>query len=116
MTILLLDFILAFVAVEAAFIVWLRYRRGQAGALPGDILNLGSGFCLMLAVRLAWTNTSALAVIALVTAAGVVHAIEMTRRLRTGGPAKEKAPCSRRPLRRRSRNRPTERAASSDRR
>jgi hypothetical protein len=92
MTILLLDFILAFVAVEAAFIVWLRWSRGQANALPGDIMNLGSGFCLMLAVRLAWTNTSGLAVIALVTAAGVVHAVEMTRRLRTSEPAKEQAP------------------------
>jgi hypothetical protein len=82
MTLLLLDFILAFVAVEAVFIVWLRWSRGQAGSLPGDILNLGSGFCLMLAVRLAWTNTSAVAVIALVTVAGLVHAVEMTRRLR----------------------------------
>jgi hypothetical protein len=90
MTVLLLDFILVFVTVEAAFIVWRRYSRGEASALPGDLLNLGSGFCLMLAVRLAWTNTSAFLVIALVTAAGIVHAVEMTRRL--GRPAKEKAP------------------------
>jgi hypothetical protein len=88
MIILLLDFILAFVAAEAAFIVWRRTSRGEASALPGDLLTLGSGFCLMLAVRLAWTNTSAVLVIALVTAAGVVHAIEMMRRLKGAGPAK----------------------------
>jgi hypothetical protein len=92
MTILILDFILACVAVEAAFIVWLRYSRGQASALPGDFVNIGSGFCLMLAVRLAWTNTSASLVIALIMATGIVHAIEMFRRLRKSEPAKEKAP------------------------
>jgi hypothetical protein len=92
MTILLLDFILVFVTVEAAFIVWRRTSRGQARALPGDLLNLGSGFCLMLAVRLAWTNTSALAVIALVTVAGVVHAVEITRRFRRSDAAQKKAP------------------------
>jgi hypothetical protein len=85
---LLLDFILVFVVAEAAFIVWRRMSRGEASALPGDLLNLGSGVCLMLAVRLAWTNTSGFLVIALVTAAGVVHAVEMTRRLRSAGPAK----------------------------
>jgi hypothetical protein len=89
---ILLDFILASVVVEAAFIVWLRLARGQAGALAGDMSNLGSGFLLVLAVRLAWSNTSAFLVIALIMAAGVVHAVVMTRRLRTSEPAKEKAP------------------------
>ncbi len=112
MTILLLDFILVFVVVEAAFIVWRRYSRGQASALPGDLLNLGSGFFLMLAVRLAWTNTSALLVIALVTAAGIVHAVEMTRRLKSGAPANEKAPRYEAPVAASEANRPTERAAS----
>jgi hypothetical protein len=89
---LLLDFILALVAVEAVFIVWLRYSRGQMHALPGDMSNLGAGFCLMLAVRLAWTNTSALSIIGLVMVAGAVHVVEMTRRFRRGELAKEKAP------------------------
>ncbi len=79
---LLLDFIIAVVVIEAAALSWWRYGRGEASAIPGDLLNLGSGFCLMLAVRLAWTNSSALLVIALVTLAGAVHVFDMKRRLR----------------------------------
>lgn len=79
---LLLDMLVAFVAVEAAVLAWWRHARGEANAIAGDLLYLGSGFCLMLAVRLAWTNSSALLVIALVTLAGAVHVFDLKRRLR----------------------------------
>ena len=88
----LLDIIIAFVVIEAGVIAWRRYARGEAGEVPADLANLGSGFCLMLAVRLAWTQSSAFLVILLVTLAGVAHVFDMMRRFRTSGPAKEKAP------------------------
>jgi hypothetical protein len=88
----LLDIILFFVVIEAATIVWRRYARGEASALPGDLANICSGFCLMLAVRLAWTNVSALLVILLVTMAGVAHAFDLARRFRKDGRSIETAP------------------------
>ncbi len=88
----LLDIILAFVVVEAGVIMWWRYARGEASEIPGDLAYLSSGFCLMLAVRLAWTNTSALLVILLVTLAGGVHVLDMIKRFRRVDPAKKKAP------------------------
>ncbi len=88
----LLDIIIAFVVIEAAIVIWRRFARGEAGELPGDLANLGSGFCLMLAVRLAWTNTSALLVILLVTLAGASHVLDMMKRFRPVEPAQKKAP------------------------
>ena len=89
---ILLDIIIVFVVVEAGVIAWRRFARGEAGELPGDLANLGSGFCLMLAVRIAWTNSSALLVILLVTLAGLAHVFDMTKRFRAAGPAQKKAP------------------------
>jgi hypothetical protein len=82
---ILLDFLIAFVVIEIAAVAWRRYRRGEIGAFPNDLAHLGSGFFLMLAVRLAWTQESALLVIVLVTLAGVVHAFDMIRRFRAEG-------------------------------
>jgi len=88
----LLDIIIAFVAIEAALIVWRRYARGEASEISGDLSYLGSGFCLMLAVRVAWTHSSALLVILLVTVAGAAHGLDMTRRFRASDAAQKKAP------------------------
>ena len=88
----LLDIILAFVVIETSVIVWRRLARGEASELPSDLAYLGSGFFLMLAVRLAWTNTSALLVIVLVTLAGGAHVLDMMRRFRAVDAAKKKAP------------------------
>ncbi len=88
----LLDIIIAFVVIETGIVIWRRLARGEAGELLGDLANLGSGVCLMLAVRLAWTNTSALLVIFLVTLAGLSHVLDMRRRFRTVEPAQKKAP------------------------
>ena len=94
---LLLDIMLLLVGLEAAAVVWLRFKRGELRALPGDFVSVGSGFCLMLAVRIAWTNSSAIAVILLISLAGVVHAFDMTRRLGAAEPAQKKAPQPGRP-------------------
>jgi hypothetical protein len=88
----LLDIILVLVVIEAAGVVWRRYARGEASALAGDLANLGSGFFLMLAVRIAWTNYSALLVILLITLAGASHAYDLMRRFRKDGAAQKKAP------------------------
>ena len=89
---ILLDIIILFVVVEAGVIIWRRYARGEASEIPGDIAYLGSGFSLMLAVRVAWTNSSALLVILLVTLAGAAHVFDMIRRFRASGLAQKKAP------------------------
>ncbi len=89
---ILLDIIILFVVVEAGVIVWRRYARGEASEIPGDVAYLGSGLCLMLAVRVAWTNSSALLVILLVTLAGAVHVFDVIRRFRASDTAQKKAP------------------------
>ncbi len=87
-----LDIIIAFVVIEAGVIAWRRYARGEANEVPADLANLGSGFCLMLAVRLAWTQSSGFLVILLVTSAGAAHVFDMMRRFRASEPRNEKAP------------------------
>ena len=91
---ILLDIITLFVVVEAGVIIWRRYARGEASEIPADLAYLGSGFCLMLAVRVAWTNSSALLVILLVTMAGAAHVFDMIRRFRASGSTQKKAPRS----------------------
>ncbi len=87
----LLDIIIAFVVIEAGVITWRRYARGETKELPGDLANLGSGFCLMLAVRVAWTGSFGFLVIVLVTLAGAAHVFDMARRFR-GPMITKKAP------------------------
>ncbi|MFT4079802.1 hypothetical protein [Rhodomicrobium lacus] len=79
----LLDIILVLVLVESAVIAAFRFRRNEASAIPSDLAYLASGFFLMLAVRLAWTETSPLLpVLALVTLAGISHVFDMVKRFR----------------------------------
>ena len=94
---ILLDLIILFVVVEAGVIIWRRYARGETSELPGDLANLGWGFCLMLAVRVAWTNSSALLVILLVTLAGAAHVFDMMRRFRAPETAQKRRPSLERP-------------------
>ena len=79
----LLDIIIVLVLAETGVIVWQRFSRGEASELPFDLANLASGLCLMLAVRLAWTNSPGFLVILLVTLAGVAHAFDMARHFQT---------------------------------
>jgi hypothetical protein len=94
---ILLDLIILFVVIEAGVIIWRRYARGEASEIPGDLAYLGSGFCLMVAVRIAWTNSSALLVILLVTLAGAVHVFDMIRRFRAPDKAQKGRPSLERP-------------------
>ena len=88
----LLDIIIVMVIVETGVIIWRRSSRGEAAELPGDLTNLASGICLILAVRIAWTNSSALLVILLVTLGGVAHAFDMAKRFYGPGIARKKTP------------------------
>jgi uncharacterized membrane protein len=83
----LLDIIIMFVVVEAGVVIWRRYSRGEASEIPGDLAYLSSGFCLMIAVRVALTNSSPLLVILLVTLAGAAHVLDMMRRFRASDTA-----------------------------
>jgi len=88
----LLDIIIMFVVLEAGVIIWRRYARGEANEIPGDLAYLSSGFCLMIAVRVALTNSSSLLVILLVTLAGAAHVLDMMRRFRALDAVQKKAP------------------------
>jgi hypothetical protein len=94
---ILLDIIILFVVVEAVVVIWRRYARGEASEIPGDLAFLGSGFCLMLAVRIAWTNSSALLVILLVTLAGASHVFDIIRRFRVSDATQKGRPGLERP-------------------
>jgi hypothetical protein len=94
---ILLDLLILFVVVEAGVLTWRRYRRGEASEIPGDLAFLGSGFCLMLAVRIAWTNSSALLVILLVTLAGAAHVFDIIRRFRVSDTSQKRRPSLERP-------------------
>ncbi len=94
---ILLDLIILFVVVEAGVIIWRRYARGEGREIPGDLAFLGSGFCLMLAVRFAWTNSSGLLVILLVTLAGAAHVFDIIRRFRVPDTSQKGRPGLERP-------------------
>ena len=94
---ILLDIIILFVVAEAGVIIWRRFARGEASEIPGDLAYLGSGFSLMLAVRVAWTNSSALLVILLVTLAGAAHVFDMIRRFRVSDTTQKGRPTLERP-------------------
>lgn len=79
----LLDIILVLVVAEAGLLAALRVRNNEASAITSDLAYLASGFFLMLAVRLAWTELSpVLPVLALVTLAGISHIFDIVRRFR----------------------------------
>lgn len=77
-----LNVILGLVFIEAGFISWRRWKLGQTSALPGDLANLTSGFCLLLAVRVALESVSLPLILLLVTAAGAAHVFDTIRRFR----------------------------------
>lgn len=77
----LLDIILFLVVVEAAAIIGVRAVNGEMSELPQDLAIVGSGLLLMVAVRLAWMNSSALLILLLLAAGGAIHGYGMLKRL-----------------------------------
>jgi len=86
----LLNIILVVVVAEAAFLVALRLRSDKASEIPSDLAYLGAGFFLILAVRVAWSETSpVLPVLALLTLGGASHIVDVIRRFRKPSDAAE---------------------------
>ena len=66
--------------IEAAVLAWLHRRRGRGVALADVGLNMASGLCLMLALRLLLGGADAAPVLLCLSAAGVLHGCDLWRR------------------------------------
>jgi hypothetical protein len=78
----LVDAVIALSLAEAAWLAWLHRRHGR-GVAPGDYaLNLASGLCLMLALRLSLAGSGPAPVMLCLLAAGLLHAGDLWRRWR----------------------------------
>lgn len=76
----LIDAVIGLSLAEAALLAWWYHRHGR-GVPPRDYaLNLASGLCLMLALRLALGGSAPPAIMASVAAAGLLHALDLWRR------------------------------------
>lgn len=79
---LLIDIILALVAIEAITITLYWYATGK-GIAPRDLLpNLIAGACLLLALRLTIADFGWVTVCAALAAAGAASTIDLARRWR----------------------------------
>ena len=67
---------------EAAWLAWLHRRRGGGVALADVALNMASGLCLMLALRLVLGGAAAPPVLLCLSASGALHAWDLWRRWR----------------------------------
>ena len=76
------DIILLGMAFEALWLQRLHKKQGGNGA-PGIILHLASGALLLVAMRLALTDCSALLVAAVLGCAGICHFVDVRRALMT---------------------------------
>jgi hypothetical protein len=78
----LVDAVIALTLIEA-LVLWLYHRRSGRGVAFSEIgLNLVSGLCLMLALRVALAGNSLWLVAAALAAAGILHALDIRRRWR----------------------------------
>jgi hypothetical protein len=78
----LVDAVIALTLIEA-LVLWLYHRRSGRGLALSEIgLNLFSGLCLMLALRVALAGDSLWLVAAALAAAGILHALDIRRRWR----------------------------------
>ncbi len=76
----LVELVLALVALEAAALLFYRFRTGRGPEPLGLVFNLAAGSALMLALRAAlqeadWTQVAAFLVLAL-----VAHIVDLARR------------------------------------
>ncbi len=78
----LVDAVIALTLIEA-LVLWLYHRRSGRGVALSEVgLNLFSGLCLMLALRVALAGDSVWLVAAALAAAGILHALDIRRRWR----------------------------------
>ena len=78
----LVDAVIALTLIEA-LVLWLYHRGSGRGVAFSEIgLNLVSGLCLMLALRVALAGDALWLVAAALAAAGILHALDIRRRWR----------------------------------
>ena len=76
----LVDAVIVLTLIET-FALWLHHRRSGRGVALSEVgLNLMSGLCLMLALRVALAGDSLWLVAAALLAAGILHALDIRRR------------------------------------
>ncbi|ACA18090.1 conserved hypothetical protein [Methylobacterium sp. 4-46] len=80
----IVDLVLALVALEAVALTAWRRRAGRPG-LPGLLVNLASGACLMLALRAALVGAAWTWIALALAGAGIAHALDLRWRLREPG-------------------------------
>jgi hypothetical protein len=78
------DLALGLLALEAVALVLLLRRRGQGAALPGLLLFLAAGACLLLALRAALVGAAWVWVALPLLGALAAHLAELRLRLRRG--------------------------------
>ncbi len=80
MPVVLVDAVILLTLLEAAALAAYRHRTGAGVALRDFIVNLGSGLCLMLALRGALAGAGGVAIAAWLLAAGLLHAADLALR------------------------------------
>ena len=79
---LVVDLVLALVAIEAGTLAWYRLRRGGGVPVGETLAFLGAGACLLLALRAALVGASWTWVAAAMAGAGAAHAADLALRWR----------------------------------
>lgn len=75
-----IDALIAFTLIEA-LALWAWHRSGRGGVEPGDLLpNMGSGLCLMLALRAALSGAGVGVIALCISGSGLAHAWDLRRR------------------------------------
>lgn len=80
MPVALVDAVILLTLLEAVVLVALRRSTGAGVAVRDFIVNLGSGLCLMLALRGALAGTGGVVIAAWLLAAGLLHAADLALR------------------------------------
>ncbi len=80
MPVVLVDAVILLTLLEAAALAAYRRRTGAGVAVRDFIVNLGSGLCLMLALRGALAGAGGVVIATWLSAAGLLHAADLALR------------------------------------